>query len=230
MVKYCMKCGKQNDDQAKFCLACGQKFPDESAPSPVQQGAVAGGAAQPGTLLTVELGTGAHAHMLSDVYLRDASGKVLLVARKPSLLHGDYTIVDGNEAVVGFLKSSVHLTHSGLKLEDSNHNLQVVIQRSNVQSSVHVGPYTQFSPPKCWIEDAYGDRVGSIVFTNSLLSFSGVWQDGSKVFDASLGGGGGLMQELFAMTRRAYAVTLFDAGFSLPTLVAVFVVIDKLAV
>jgi hypothetical protein len=228
MVKYCMKCGKQNEDQALFCLACGQKFQGESAPSPVLQGAAAGGATAPGTLLTVERGSGAHAHVLSDVYLKDASGKVLLVARKPSLLHGDYTIVDGNGVVVGFLKPSTHLTHSGMRLEDPNHNLQVEIQHSNIQSSVQVGPFVQRSPPKCWVEDSKGNTVGSIVFTGWLLSFSGVRQDGSRVFDASLAGGAALGVELAAMMYRPYTVTLLDNSFPLPTLVAIFVVINKL--
>jgi len=228
MVKYCAKCGKQNEDQAMFCVACGQKFQDESESSPVKQGIAAGGAAQLGTLLTVERGTGAHAHVLSDVFLRNASGKVLLIARKPSLLHGDYTIVDGSEAVVGFLKPSTHLTHSGMRLEDLNHNLQAEIQHSNIQSSVQVGPFVQRNPPKCWVEDAQGNRVGSIVFMNWLLSFSGVGQDGSRVFDASLAGGSALGLELSVMMYRPYAVTLFDSSFPMPTLVAVFVVIYKL--
>ena len=108
MVKYCTKCGKQNDDQAVFCLACGQKFQDQSPPSTVQQSASVAAGAQLSTLLTVERGPGAHGHTLTDVYLRDASGKVLIVAKKPSLLHRDYVIVDGNGTVVGFLKPSTH--------------------------------------------------------------------------------------------------------------------------
>jgi hypothetical protein len=91
---------------------------------------------------------------------------VLLVARKPSLLHKDYVIVDGNWLVVGFLKPSTHLTHSGLSIEDSNHNLQAVVQQSNIESFTQVGPLRQPNPPKCWIEDARGSKVGSIVFTN----------------------------------------------------------------
>ena len=227
MVKYCTKCGKQNDDQAAFCLDCGQKFQDESAPSTVQQGASVELFPQPGTLLTVERGTGAHGHMETDLYLKDASGKVLLVARKPSLAHGDYVIVDGNELVVGFLKPSRHLTHSGMSLEDSIHNLQAVIQHG-LSSTAQVGPYRHWNPPKFWIEDAKGNKIGSIVFTNGLLSFSCVKQDGSGVFDASLAGGGGLRQEVSAIAHRTYAVTLFDNGFPLTTLVAISVVVDQL--
>jgi hypothetical protein len=163
--------------------------------------------------------------MLTDVYLRDASGKVLMVARKPSLLHRDYVIVDGDGSVVGFLKSSTHLTHSGMSIEDSSHNLQAVVQQSNFESSTQVGPLRQRNPPKCWIEDAKGNKVGSIVFTNWPLGFSCVKQDGSRVFDASLTGGAGLRQELSAMERRNYEVTLFDPDFPLTTLVAINVVV-----
>jgi len=224
-VKYCTKCGKQNDDQAVFCLACGQKFQDQSAPSRVQQSASVAAGAQLSTLLTVERGPGAHGNMLTDVYLRDASGQVLMVARKPSLLHRDYVIVDGNGVVVGFLKPSMHLTHSGMSIEDSNHNLQAVVQQSNLQSSTHAGPLRLRNPPKCWIEDVKGNKIGSIVFTNWVTGFSCVKQDGSRVFDASLTGGSGLRQELSAMERRTYAVTLFDTDFPLTTLVAINVVV-----
>jgi len=227
MVKFCTKCGKQNDDQAVFCLDCGQKFQDESAPSTVQQSASAELFPQPGTLLTVERGPGAHEHMDTDLYLKDASGKVLLVARKPSLMHGDYIIVDGNELIVGFLKPSRHLTHSGMSLEDAIHNLQAVINHS-FSSTTLVGPYRRWNSPKCWIEDAKGNKIGSIVFTNEILGFSCVKQDGSRVFGASLTSGAGLMQELSAIAHRTYTVTLFDYGFPLTTLVAINVVVDQL--
>jgi hypothetical protein len=169
--------------------------------------------------------------MDTDVYLKDASGEVLLVARKPSLVHGDYVIVDGNESVVGFLKPSRHLTHSGMSLEDSNHNLQAAVQHG-FSSTTQVGPYRHWNPPKCWIEDAKGNKICSIVFTNGLLGFSCVKQDGltqRRVFDASLASGAGLRQELSAIARRTYAVTLLDHGFPLTTLVAISVVVDTIS-
>jgi hypothetical protein len=107
------------------------------------------------------------------------------------------------------------------------------------------------SPPKFWIEDDKGNRLGSLDFsqrmpnyrmpefgsvegsldfTSWITSFSGVRQDGSRVFDASLAGGAALRQELSAWMHRRYAVTLFDTGFPLPTLVAIFAVLDKLGV
>ena len=191
-VKYCANCGRQNEDQAEFCSACGQKLPDEPSPLPVQQGATASAATQQGSLLTFEWGPGAHEHVFTDVYLKDSSGKVLLVARKPSLLHGNYTIVDGNESVTGFLKPIVHLTHSGMGLEDLNHNLQAVIQHSNIQSSTRIGPFVERSPPKYWIEDAQQHAWLPVsLFTNWALSFTGVRPDGSMIFDASITGGAG---------------------------------------
>jgi hypothetical protein len=36
LVKYCVSCGKENEDQEAFCIACGQRFPDESIPA-IQQ-------------------------------------------------------------------------------------------------------------------------------------------------------------------------------------------------
>jgi hypothetical protein len=179
-------------------------------------------------LLTVEKGSGAHKHMLTDVFLKGASGKVLLVARKPSLLHEDYTVVDGNESVCGFIKSKSHLTHSGLVVEDASHNLQAAVQHSNFESSSQVGPFRKENPPNCWIEDAAGNRLGSIVFTNWVLGFSGVEPDGSKIFDAALTGGTGMVQELSSMENRSYTVNLLDPGFPLLTLLAILMVVDKI--
>jgi len=224
-----MSCGKQNDDQAAFCTACGKRFQDEPSASQVQQSVAASATTQQSTLLTAERGPGAHKHILTDVYLKDASGRVLLVARKPSLLHENYTIVDGNEAVAGFMKPITHLTHSGMGVEDGSHNLQAAVQRSNFESSSQVGPLRRQNPPNCWIEDATGSRLGSIVFTNWVLGFTAVNPDGSRIFDVSLAGGNGLMQELSAMEYKTYAVNLFDSGFPLATLLTIIVVVDKIS-
>jgi len=228
LVKYCMSCGKQNEDQAAFCTACGKRFQDEPSASQVQQNAAASATTQQSTLLTAEKGPGAHKHMLTDVFLKDSSGKVLLVARKPSLLHENYDIVDGNEGVAGFMKPIHHLTHSGLGVEDGSHTLQAAVQRSNIESSSQLGPLTRQNPPNCWIEDPVGNKLGALIFTNWVLGFSAVKPDGSRIFDVSLTGGTGLRQQLSAMENKTYAVNLYDSTFPLPTLLAVIVVVDKI--
>jgi hypothetical protein len=98
-----------------------------------------------------------------------------------------------------------------------------------ISSTTQVGPYRHWNPPKFWIEDAKGNKIGSIVFTNGLLGFSCIKQDGSRVFDASLAGGAGLRQEVSAIAHRTYAVTLLDPGFPLTTLVAISLVVDTLS-
>ena len=110
MVKYCIHCGKANDDQAVFCIACGQRFPDQTPPPSVQQAVPAPAPSSQATnVFTAEIGPGAHEHMLTDVHLKDSTGKVLLVARKKSLLHAEYTVVDGDEGVIGFIEQKEQL-------------------------------------------------------------------------------------------------------------------------
>ena len=213
LVKYCIHCGKQNDDQAAFCAACGQRFPDQTAP-PVQQVA-----APVPSLLTAEMGTGTHEHMLTDVYLKDPAGRVLLAARKQSILHAEYTIVDGNERVTGFIEQKTHLTHRTLSVEDANHTAQGSVQVSNVSENRN--------PPKCWLEDAGGNTTGTIVFMNGLLSISGVKPDGTPIFEASVSAGPGVREALTEWGHRTYAINLIDSGFPLPMLLTIVTALDK---
>jgi hypothetical protein len=217
MTKYCMGCGKENEDQASFCVGCGQRFPDQAAPA--TQTAVQPPQAPASNLYTAEMGTGAHEHMLTDVYLRDSQGRVMLVARKPSILHSDYTIVDGSESVKGFIKAQTHLTHRTASVEDANHGVQGAVQVSNLsQNRV---------PPGCWIEDAAGNRLGTVMYGAGLAAFSGVKPDGSPIFEASLAVGQGMRETLTGLEHRAYAITLVDSGFPLPLLLAVIAALDR---
>ena len=226
MAKFCISCGKQNEDGAAFCVSCGHKFPDslpQTTPS-----AAPDIMHQAGLQLWAELDTGAHQHVLTDVYLRDSFGKTLLVARKPSLLHDNYTMVDGSEAVVGFLTPKMHLTHSSMTLEDPNHAALGTVQHGTLESTRRVGPYVERTPPKCWVEDPAGNRLGSVNFANRLLGFAAVKDDGSEIFEASLSGGQGLRQELSAMEHRRWAISVFDPGYPLPMILAIVVVVDKI--
>ncbi len=218
MVKYCISCGKQNEDQAVFCIGCGRRFPDES--TPVQQAGNTAPASppQPTSLFTIEKGPGAHEHSFTDAYLKDPEGKVLLVARRESLLHENYAIVDGVEVVKGLIEHKAHLTHSELRLEDADHNVQGSIQVSSIR--------TAGVPPNCWIEDANGNRQGSVMFTSGLLGFSVVKLDGSRIFDASFTSGPGLRQLLTALEHRVYEIDLVDSSFPLPMLLTVVLAIE----
>jgi hypothetical protein len=219
-MKYCISCGKQNEDQALFCIGCGQRFPNESTPVQQAGNAAAAPPPQPTSLFTIEKLPGAHKYSDTDSYLKDSAGKVLLVAKRESLLHENYTIVDGVEATKGFIERKAHLTHSELRLEDAGHNVQGSILVSSIR--------TAGVPPICWIEDANGDRQGSVMFTNGLLGFSVVKLDGSRAFDASFTSGPGLRQFLTAMEHRVYEISLVDSSFPLPMLLTVVLAIEGL--
>jgi hypothetical protein len=219
MVKYCIHCGKANDDQAVFCIGCGQKFSEQSQ-SPGQQAAQSPAVqAQAPSILTAELGPGAHGHMLTDVYLRDQAGTLLLVARKKSLLHAEYTMVDGSENVVGFIEQKTHLTHRTVSFEDAGHNVQISVQVSNVEKNR--------APPSCWLEDSSGNRLGSIVFTAGMMAFTGVKPDGSVIFEASFSSGPGLTQTLSEFGHKSYAINLVDPGFTQQALLTIITALDQ---
>ena len=213
-----MQCGKENDDQAVFCVGCGQRFPDQAATATQPTGETPQTPSS-SSLYTAEMGAGAHKHILTDVYLKDSSGKVLLVARKQSLLHSEYTIVDGNEVVTGFIRPQTHLTHRTSSVEDANHSALGSIQVSNVSQNR--------APPSCWLEDAGGNRLGTMVFTTGLFSFAGVRVDGSPIFEASVRPASGVREALTERGHRAYDINLLDPGLPLPMLVAVIAALGQ---
>jgi hypothetical protein len=215
MVKFCMSCGKENEDGAVFCIGCGQRFPPEAANS-VQPGGVTQ-QAPPFPVFAAEIGPGAHQHILTDVYLKDSAGKVLLVARKPSLIHSDYTIVDGTEGVQGFMKGQTHLTHKTTLVEDASHNPLGAVQASNISQNR--------APPSCWVEDAAGNRLATIAYFG-LMSFGAIKPDGSTIFEARLSAGTGILHSMNELEHRAYAISLADPGFPLPMLLAVITVVE----
>ena len=82
MVKYCASCGKVNDDQANFCVGCGKSLASEvtsteslTPQKPDLQIVSTTLIADRGDIRDLK-------HTLSDVFLKDESGNVLLVARK----------------------------------------------------------------------------------------------------------------------------------------------------
>jgi hypothetical protein len=210
-LKFCTYCGGENDDRAVFCTVCGEKFPDTSSFQQIQNQII---------LLTTEIGVGAHKHTPTDFYLKDSTGQVKLVARRPSLLHGNYNLVDKEELVVGYITPNEHLGHKSLKVENIAHVAEQVVQVSNIRQ--------RGIPPKCWVEDPNGNKELAIEYTESFFGFSGLSVNGSKIFDASANssGGGGIISELNAMANRSFTISLSDPSFSEGTLLAILIAIQ----
>jgi hypothetical protein len=214
MVKYCISCGTQNDDAAVFCTSCGQRFPStESAPQSSPQLA-----APANVTYTIELGTGAHQHMLTDLFLRDSSGTLLLVAKRPSILHRNYTIVDGTESVKGFIEGKQHLTQLEFEIMDPSRSVQGSVRRSNEQR--------RGMPPDCWLQDTAGNRLAALMYVNGYFGFSCSRMDGSTIFTVSMALGQGFMAMEKSLGQRKYAVELMDPTFPLMTMLAVLVAIQ----
>jgi hypothetical protein len=146
--------------------------------------------------------------MMTDMYLRDFGGQVVLVARLQSLLHRNYTVVDGTGAVSGQIVEKTHLTHSTYGFEDLGSNTIGAVGVSNVERRRGI-------PPSCWIEDASGNRLANIVYVGSM-SFGAYRADESSIFDVYPSGGGGVMSGLVRVLSGPYAVRVNDASFPLP--------------
>ena len=206
MSKYCMRCGKQNEDQAAFCVACGAALPV------VQQGPSAGSSAEravaqpPSVTFTAETEHLGQGYALPDISLKDDQGAVVYVAkRKP--LHQSFEIYDSQGETKGSVNHKMHATHTSFEVCDPY---------KNVLNVIGVGPHNKGSPPNCWLEDASGNRQGRFEFTG-LGVFGLVKSDGTKVFDArltALTAGGGMLQRLKALAARSYAIDVLDPSFS----------------
>jgi hypothetical protein len=210
-MKFCTHCGIENDDdRAIFCTACGVKFSDTSSFQPQINQAI---------VLTSEIGPGAHKHTPTDFYLKDAAGEVKIIARKPSLLHESYNLVDKQELEVGYITRKEHLGHKSLIVESKEHVATQVVQVSNIRQ--------KGIPPKCWVEDPNGNKELTIEYTQSFFGFSGIGINSSKIFDASVNdSAGGIMSELNAMAHRSYTINLFDPNFSEGTLLAILIAVQ----
>ncbi len=216
-MKYCTACGKENDDQAAFCTSCGHQFEGQAQPS-IQQPAAP---APPATLFTAERGSGAHAHIISDIYLKDSSGKAVLIAKKQSMLHENYDVVDGAGAPAGFIETKRHLTSSTVQAEDIGRAVQASMKISSVHMGRGIRPPGQYP-----IEDASGAPLASIEFQEGWMSFAVAKPDGSPVFSASISGGQGFRQEMSALSHENYSISLYDQGFPPALVLFIMVAID----
>lgn len=180
------------------------------------------------TLYTAERGTGAHAHLITDIYLKDASGKVARVARKQGMMHYNYKIVDGNEATTGYIETKRHLTSSTVQVEDSGHAVRALVQIGYMKRHMKFGGgFPSQKNAICTVEDPSGVQMGSVNFQEGLLSFSMVRPDGSTVFDTSIVSGQGLRQTLSALTHEYFSVRLYDQGFPINNLLAIIAAVDQ---
>ena len=217
-MKFCVNCGKENGDQAEYCAACGSRFPSDPSFSAQQAHTDDSNQTQPG-LFTVERGPGAHEHILSDFYLKDSGGRLVLAAKKQSLLHASFNIVNSQEEIMGFITPKQHLSHKSLNVESETHEIQQTVQVSTIRG--------KGQPPKCWVEDSSGSKQFSIVYENSFFAFSGVRVDGSRIFDAAIkNDSGGIRSALTALFERTYSINLLDPTFSKVTLLTIFIAVQ----
>ena len=211
-MKYCTYCGQPNEDQALFCTSCGNVFQTQAQPSPSPAPAANPIAPQEPGLYRAEWAAGAHKHMMTDMYLRDSGNEVVLVAKRQSLLHKNYTVVDGTGAAMGQIEEKTHLTHRTFSFVDYGSNTLGAVGVSNMAS--------RGAHPNAWIEDASGNRLADVLHS-SFSTFGAYRTDKSSIFEVFPSGGGGQMNAMrAAMTPGPFTVRVNDASFPLPLVLA----------
>jgi hypothetical protein len=217
MPKYCMSCGSQNEDQAAFCAACGAPLPEVVQGAPAGSPGEGAAAQQAFATFTAEMGPGAHEHIFTDVSLKDDKGAVVYIAKRPSMLHENFEIVNPQGETKGRVSRKMHLTHQSFEICDPY---------DNVLNVFNVGTRRRNVPPHCWLEDASKNTQGTIEWMAGFFSFGLVKPDGSRVFNARLTTQGGISQKLKELGSRRYAIDLLDPAFSTMILAGTIAAID----
>lgn len=225
MSKYCTRCGRQNEDQAAFCVGCGAAFPQVEQPLSAVPPADRDLAQPPFATFTAEMGPGAHEHIFSDVFLRDNRGAVVCIAKRPSMLHENFEIVDPQGQMKGTVNRKIHLMRNSAEICDSDKKVLGVVQ---VKSVAHSG--RRMVLPRCWLEDASGNTQARFEFTTGLSwSIDLVKPDESKVFHAQLTPtGGGVRNYLKGTASKRYSIDVFDPTLSAVVLAGIIAAIDTL--
>jgi hypothetical protein len=165
-----------------------------------------------------QMTAGEHAHIYNNVSLQDDKGEVVMVAKRPSLLHESFEIYDPQGQLKGRIARKMHLTHISFEISDPDQNVLTVF---NVSNSRQRG-----APPKCWLDDGSGNRQATFEFEN-LMSFDLVKPDGAQILEGSYSPqGGGLRQGLGNLTSRRCTINLFDQTFSPVVLVGAIASMD----
>ncbi|HXY55981.1 MAG TPA: zinc ribbon domain-containing protein [Nitrososphaerales archaeon] len=209
---YCPKCGKQNPDEAAYCESCGTPIGAQAVAEPLAN------AIPSSTRLVAESVPGSHQHILSDISLMDASGSQVMLAKKPSIMHFHFEVLDSRGGKMGEVNRKTHLTHQGFEVSDSSGALL---------GTIGIGAHQKYGPPNAWVEDRAGNRLARFVFESSILNFGLVKADGSKVFDARMGGGSGILGDLQSIGKKRFEIDLYDPGFSQLLLIGSIAALDS---
>jgi hypothetical protein len=218
MPKYCMHCGKQNEDKTAFCVTCGEPLSEVEQGRPASSPVESAVAQLSSVTYTAETGPGAQKYTSSDISLKDDKGAVVYVAKRTSPLHQNYEIDDPQGQAKGSVNHKAHITHVSFEICD---------QYKNVLNVIKAGPHRKGSPPTCWLEDAGGNRQGTFEFI-ALGAFGLVKSDGTKVFEARLTAGGRMFQMMKELSSRRYAINVFDPSFSALKLAGTVAAIETL--
>jgi hypothetical protein len=101
---------------------------------------------------------------------------------------------------------------------DQDGKVLEVIQAQAIHSKV--------IPPHCWLEDAGGNRLGTVEFMEGIFNYGIVKSDGSRILDARLTTEGGVLQRMKELSAKKYSIVVSDPAFSTLMLAGTMAAID----
>lgn len=219
MVKYCIRCGAQNDDQALFCTSCGQRLADQgmlAGDASVAPSAASAPTVPSARVLRFGLAHGDHKFVMGSVDFQDESGKVVYSASRESALHENYTVFEGETKLL-YMKHKTHLNASTFELQDGS---GAPLGELRCKYSRWQGQLPEFS-----YADPEGNSRAAVVWERRTFSFAIADPTSAQVFaQASSDVPGGVTGDLRALIRQRHRISIAD-GTSLPlTVVLAFCV------
>jgi hypothetical protein len=198
MPKFCMKCGRENTDQSAFCEACGAPFPEVQPPPAPPQSVK--------SFVVVKV-AGEHQHVVSDYAFDGPDGRRTMTARKTSMIHETYDIVDAGGYAVAKLNHKTHLTSTEMEIYDSAQNLVYVVHFKGRQQGTGFARF-----PNTWVTDASGNTVASVTFSRPI-DFQVSRADGSPIMTAVAALEGGVLNEMVELSFSRCEVKVLDTSF-----------------
>jgi hypothetical protein len=174
---------------------------------------------QPSAKFVADLVPGSHQRILTDIALSDTNGNRVLLAKKPSMLHEHFEIVDPQGVKEGEVNHKQHLTHRSFEVSDL---------MGSLLGRVNVGVHRRGTPPNIWVEDSSGNKVAKLGYGIGFGAFEWVRSDGTRAFTAKTGDGSSLWERVQNFKRR-YEVDLYDTNFSPIMIVGTLVVVENAA-
>jgi hypothetical protein len=151
------------------------------------------------------MGHGEHKFILDAVNFVDGAGTTVYVASRESVLHENYTILQGENKLL-FMQHKMSLNGFAFELQDASGAVVGTLHSQGERGQL----------PRYWFTDSQGDTQAVLVWQQGAMKFALTDQSSSQVYaegSVVLPGGFG---DLKAMVHKRYSLSI-PSGSPLPT-------------